>query len=850
MQKPTRALSHPDKIMNPIESWKKGSCLKKCGYHWVRFMAVLSPIVWLSLLLAFQFVVQDHILSVPGEEWELTAQVRDTITGSETYENIGTVADIFDWLEQDVIPTLVPKSSDVQMRNAHAHFIRTAPGFQDTPVNTINGILSLVEDKILIRQVRTTSMSHGQKNDIYGKRIESNLCTDATSCPDHFSHIYTAFSEMPPACSHIVDNKVDLSYVASSISMNTGSVMASGRSYSGNGFVEVIDGGLYTNTNINANANGNTEYLMKTMKPPHAEHNSTREPITNKTYGEINLKSVFVQYDKSLAQTHQCALAKIRGIKNSGWVDELTRAIFVEYCVSPYWSVIPHKVNRNMSATRRWERKSDEFCEYQTVHDDKTLIYSHTGSGVCHLQESVGACHRVVFEHNRYGRVTSTQAVMTSRADSEPGDLEQKGWLLQIVGITGLVLTCIIEITELLYSLTSKERQAAYMKPSSLFWNLLTFITILGLIMTLVHFPFHHQPFSPASLQYNAHQDEGKGWQPIYTQFDVLEQLEQTRFWFAITSLFWWMKGIEYFGVFPALQLPVIAIWYSMSTVVSFFAFFGMLLVGASMCFRFLFGTSSNAFSDITSSIMSMLLASIGEFRTEEVMVDYRKSNAEFWMLMWAIVMSFIVLTMFVAIIDQGYQDAKASLEEHPITGGLVLVRFINGHVASEMLEENGKKKSKKKIKQYFQGKIIQVNIDGTFDIAFRNDVSETSGLAKTWNPTEEEWDISKNEDDWAKVIKRGVMQSALVFIPKRENGSILTLLLTQWVDKLFHYTAIAKKTAKEVRNSIVHITETGKDVTKAGAVNEKTKTAEVKKSEGKFFDTSKVVPIKGDKEV
>jgi len=439
---------------------------------------------------------------------------------------------------------------------------------------------------------------------------------------------------------------------------------------------------------------------------------------------------------------------------------------------------------------------------------------------------------------------------MTSRADSEPGDLEQKGWLLQIVGITGLVLTCIIEITELLYSLTSKERQAAYMKPSSLFWNLLTFITILGLIMTLVHFPFHHQPFSPASLQYNAHQDEGKGWQPIYTQFDVLEQLEQTRFWFAITSLFWWMKGIEYFGVFPALQLPVIAIWYSMSTVVSFFAFFGMLLVGASMCFRFLFGTSSNAFSDITSSIMSMLLASIGEFRTEEVMVDYRKSNAEFWMLMWAIVMSFIVLTMFVAIIDQGYQDAKASLEEHPITGGLVLVRFINGHVASEMLEENGKKKSKKKIKQYFQGKIIQVNIDGTFDIAFRNDVSETSGLAKTWNPTEEEWDISKNEDDWAKVIKRGVIQSALVFIPKRENGSILTLLLTQWVDKLFHYTAIAKKTAKEVRNSIVHITETGKDVTKAGAVSEKTKTAEVKKSEGKFFDTSKVVPIKGDKEV
>ena len=99
-------------------------------------------------------------------------------------------------------------------------------------------------------------------------------------------------------------------------------------------------------------------------------------------------------------------------------------------------------------------------------------------------------------------------------------------------------------------------------------------------------------------------------------------------------------------------------------------------------------------------------------------------------------------------------------------------------------------------------------------------------------------------------------MQSSLVFIPKRENGSILTLLLTQWVDKLFHYTAIAKKTATNVRNSIAHVTEKGKDVTNvtkgtaAEAVNDKEKTEEVKKSEGKFFDTSKIVPIKGDKEV
>jgi len=202
-----------------------------------------------------------------------------------------------------------------------------------------------------------------------------------------------------------------------------------------------------------------------------------------------------------------------------------------------------------------------------------------------------------------------------------------------------------------------------------MFWNGLDLLCICGLVLTLLRFPFDHQPFSPASLLFNQHTDKGMGWQPVYTQFDKLEALELTRFWFAITSLMWWIRGIEYFGVFPVLQLPVIAIWYSMSTVMSFLAFFGVLLVGASMCFRFLFGSSSHAFADLTSSTMSMLLASIGEFRTEEIMVDYRHSDAEFWMLMWAIVMSFIVLTMFVAIIDQGYQDAKESLEVHPVTG-------------------------------------------------------------------------------------------------------------------------------------------------------------------------------------
>ena len=188
---------------------------------------------------------------------------------------------------------------------------------------------------------------------------------------------------------------------------------------------------------------------------------------------------------------------------------------------------------------------------------------------------------------------------------------------------------------------------------------------------------------------------------------------------------------------------------------------------------------------------------------------------------------------MFVAIIDQGYQDAKESLEVHPITGSLVTVKFVNGKVlgsmaaavalkfqekeeaaaapavtAAAVTEKKKKKQKKTLLMENIQGQIVQVNVDGTYDIAFRQQVNagvgEQHSLARKWNPDPtKEWDVSSNEDDWIKVVKRGVQQSALVFIPERKSGSILTVLLTQWVNRLFRYGDVAKKTVKEAKEKV-----------------------------------------------
>jgi hypothetical protein len=174
------------------------------------------------------------------------------------------------------------------------------------------------------------------------------------------------------------------------------------------------------------------------------------------------------------------------------------------------------------------------------------------------------------------------------------------------------------------------------------------------------------------------------------------------------------------------------------------------------------------------------------------------------------------------------------------------------------------KKKKKKKV-EYYQGKIVQVNLDGTYDIAFRADVSEDHGLARKWIPdADSEWDVSQNEDDWTLVSKRGVPQNALVFIPERENGSILTLLLTQWVDKLLHTAVKVQKTVEKGKEKVRRMTgkmshrevkPDGDDSTATTIQRGSTIVIEDESGEddpekkNRFFDT-KVVPVKEPEDV
>ena len=107
-----------------------------------------------------------------------------------------------------------------------------------------------------------------------------------------------------------------------------------------------------------------------------------------------------------------------------------------------------------------------------------------------------------------------------------------------------------------------------------LFWNIIDWGSLLINLRVIYVLPFI-APFSPESLD-GSDQTFSNGTlfdQPVlvlYKQFQLLRELERAKWYFGFLLALWWFRGINYMEIFPPIQLPVIALINSMSTILSF----------------------------------------------------------------------------------------------------------------------------------------------------------------------------------------------------------------------------------------------------------------------------------------
>ena len=170
--------------------------------------------------------------------------------------------------------------------------------------------------------------------------------------------------------------------------------------------------------------------------------------------------------------------------------------------------------------------------------------------------------------------------------------------------------------------------------------------------------------------------------------------------------------------------------------------------MGVSLTTNLWYGASSVEFHTIPDAAMSVLLAAIGDFRTTDLMKDYRHPQSEVILLVWSLVMGFIVLTMFVAIVDEGFQDAKDLLNPKPKTGESVVVIFRRSKQTIQQLlaqfqeqqdavlfgtfkDDDADNKERKKLELHV-GEIAKSNVDNTFEISF-NDKKTNAFVSARW---------------------------------------------------------------------------------------------------------------------
>ena len=630
-KKPTRHLSQ----IHTLQSYNKkdSPCLHKSVYYWISGCAVMDVFVWFVFMLVFTTTVQYTVLSAPEAENAITNQIREFIGGVEALNAITNEDQIFDWLKDTLIPSLTPTHSTSSIRKFTEY---------PTTLNTssINGKLVVLENTILLRQSRCGQNCEGYEfNERWNRDSRPGGVLSHLETTEPFT-LLKVNPAMSTQCQVLQTDPVTKYYDQKQTNNTNTSLQIRGitMNLSGGGYVERINLGL----NIDANFALNT--------------------------------SNSATYDAALALTRHCAQEKVRVLRDSGWLDEKTRSLFVEFCIAPWYASFHNEKVRKIISER-------QLSDRWTV--------------------TAGACQRIVLFIDTHGYVVANHAIMTSpitlneNGEEEETSTHRRNMFFAVVS-TCVIFSILKEITEIIFAFTNNERRYHYLNMNNMLWNILDVLIVFFLCMSLIRFP------QPSETAFGEKSRDPNNLFPTYIRFSYINALEDSKWFFAWALFLWYIRGIEYFCLLPWFQLPILAMRKAFKNLAGFLVFFLFIMYGASITFRFFFGTASKEHSTIERSFTTLMKGSLGELSYEDVIADYRFFYAEILSIGWSFLAVFILLTMFVAIMEEGYQEAKDEIDPNPITDEKVIVTTtLNG------------------MPFQYEGRVKKNNLDGTFNIKF-----------------------------------------------------------------------------------------------------------------------------------
>ena len=628
-----------------------------CAKYWMHSCAIIDVFAWIIYLILFTTYVQSHVLSSPEAESAMSRQMKQFAGGPENLGDIQNQKQLYDFLGNTLIPNLAPEEATAAMRKFNVDY-----SAQDPSLHSINGKLFVLENRVWIRQERCSSAATCRREAApeVGEKGSESWTFNATN------------AALPAKC-QVLQQSPEKRYEKDITSATRADIRGHPVHFSGSGFVEHINLRLGRGTTAD-------------------------------------------NFTAAMQLTRECAQHKLHALRASGWIDDLTRTVSVEYCVAP-WFAVPHQFTFG---------KTDKF-----LFQDKLDKYESFDTG--------GACQRLVFFVDLNGFMSGIQATMTapirvmesSGSGDDPHLLLRGTWVRYAIIIISCITFCVLkEGTELAYACHDGMVRTHYLNVSNLIWNVLDLVNIVSLVWALVNFPVPEKhPFGSEFSEHYA------GGMETYARFERIEHLNEAKGAFGMVVLFWFFRGVEYMRLMPWFQLPINAMANSFTNLLSFGAFFMFIMWGASVAFRFFFATTSDEYTTLGRSLTTLGLGSLGEMNYGSVLSDYRFKSIEVFSIAWAFVAAFVLLTMFVAIVDQGFQDAKENQHPDPVVGEEVVVSAdVQSLMSSKGAGGGGKggagrtrvKDNQGHVIEY-EGHVEKVNEDGTFDVKFSFAVTKDS---------------------------------------------------------------------------------------------------------------------------
>ena len=354
---------------------------------------------------------------------------------------------------------------------------------------------------------------------------------------------------------------------------------------------------------------------------------TTLDLSLNHVVGPQNLEDVGAAHfrlNAGMLQRSKCLDEQLKTMSNHGWVDAKTKAVIVEFCVVPFY--LTQFWTRNINTTLRRGLEFEE--DFADDADDETF--------------GTGGCQRILFEYDQFGYVDASQSFITSPISTWQSKNEHLIVITVLLVSLGLLLwgECLeIYITGAMTYLCTRSRAL---------FNLLDLCAIIFIILTIVSYPSNGVAFGPedfATMTSNPEQ--------THLTFARLYEMDVTRQWFSAVLIVWWARSLEYLTLFPSLQVPVFTISRASVPILSILVFIGMVLFAVSTGANIVFGGSVAAFSNLPRTLVTLIQASLGEIVLDGFSDDTRWSTSgPVFLSLWAFLMMFVVLTMFVAIID------------------------------------------------------------------------------------------------------------------------------------------------------------------------------------------------------